>query len=409
MKHIRTRLFGITLSFIMLISLLPVTALAGEAAWDGTTVDTSWYDANTSATEFTISDSADLAGLAKLVNAGNSFSGKTIKLGDDIDLGGKDWTPIGNSTNKFEGVFDGNEKTISNLFINSSTKSDIGLFGFTQRGEVKNFTLKNAKVTGYLDVGVVAGTPYTSKYTNIAVTGLIQVNGFSYVGGAFGKNAYANLTNVDVIGDEGSYVKAESGYYRTYLGGLVGFMGEGNITVSGCDVKVDVTGSTCDVGGILGILHYGNTMTNCTYKGSLALTDPDAEDGAEFGALVGVIYNQQNQTTTITDCSATVTKAISGNQDVTNTITPHGDFYNDVTANNGGTVSVSATINGTLVTVDNYVAKIGDRGYTTLAAAIEVANQTAGGSNVTVTITKSGSYDPFTITGPTSPSRRLMV
>ena len=398
MKHIRTRLFGITLSFIMLISLLPVTALAGEAAWDGTTVDTSWYDANTSATEFTISDSADLAGLAKLVNAGNSFSGKTIKLGDDIDLGGKDWTPIGNSTNKFEGVFDGNEKTISNLFINSPTKSDIGLFGFTQRGEVKNFTLKNAKVTGYLDVGVVAGTPYTSKYTNIAVTGLIQVNGFSYVGGAFGKNAYANLTNVDVIGDEGSYVKAESGYYRTYLGGLVGFMGEGNITVSGCDVKVDVTGSTCDVGGILGILHYGNTMTNCTYKGSLALTDPDAEDGAEFGALVGVIYNQQNQTTTITDCSATVTKAISGNQDVTNTITPHGDFYNDVTANNGGTVSVSATINGTLVTVDNYVAKIGDRGYTTLAAAIEAANQTAGGSNVTVTITKSGSYDPFTIT-----------
>lgn len=57
MKHIRTRLFGITLSFIMLISLLPVTALAGETAWDGTTVDTSWHDDNTSAAEFTISDS----------------------------------------------------------------------------------------------------------------------------------------------------------------------------------------------------------------------------------------------------------------------------------------------------------------------------------------------------------------
>ena len=396
MKHIRTRLFGITLSFIMLISLLPVTALAGEAAWNGTTVDTSWY--NDSATEFTISDSADLAGLAKLVNAGNNFSGKTIKLGNDIDLGGKEWTPIGNKTNKFEGVFDGNKNTISNLFINSPTKSDIGLFGFTQSGEVKNFILKNAKVTGYLDVGAVAGTPYTSKYSNIDVTGLIQVEGFSYVGGAFGKNAYANLTDVNVTGDEGSYVKAESGYYRTYLGGLVGFMGEGNFTVSDCDVKVDVTGSTCDVGGILGILHYGNTMTNCTYTGSLALTDPDADVGAEFGALVGVIYNQQNQTTTITDCSAMVTKAISGNQDVTNTITPHGDFYNDVTANNGGTVSVSATINGTTVTVDNYVAKIGDQGYTTLAAAIDVANQTTGGSNVTVTITKSGSYDPFTIT-----------
>lgn len=408
MKHIRTRLFGITLSFIMLISLLPVTALAGETAWNGTTVNTRWYDDNTSAAEFTISDSADLAGLAKLVNEGNNFSGNTIKLGADIDLGGKEWTPIGNSTNKFEGTFDGAKAdgsgnyTISNLYINKPNKSDMGLFGFTTNGEVKNFTLHNAKVTGYLDVGAVAGTPYTSKYSNIDVTGLIQVEGFSYVGGAFGKNAYANLTDVDVTGDEGSYVKADSVEgsiaYRTYVGGLAGFMGEGKINVSDCNVKIDVIGSTCDVGGILGILHYGNTMTNCNYNGSLALTDPDAEKGEEFGALVGVIYNQQNKTTTITGCSATVTKAISGNQDVTNTITPHGDFYNNVIANNGGTVSVRATINGTLVTVDNYVAKIGDQGYTTLAAAIEAANPTTGGSNVTVTITKSGSYDPFTIT-----------
>ncbi len=163
MKHIRTRLFGITLSFIMLISLLPVTALAGEAAWNGTTVDTIWY--NDSAAEFTIYDSADLAGLAKLVNAGNNFSDKTIKLGADIDLGGKEWTPIGNSTNKFEGTFDGAKAdgsgnyTISNLYINKPNKSDMGLFGFTTNGEVKNFTLHNAKVTGYLDVGAVAGTP----------------------------------------------------------------------------------------------------------------------------------------------------------------------------------------------------------------------------------------------------------
>lgn len=408
MKHIRTRLFGITLSFIMLISLLPVTALAGEAAWNGATVDTNWYTGNESASEFTIDSAAELAGLAKLVNEGTTFQNKTIQLGADIDLGGKEWTPIGKSGKPFQGIFDGAKAdgsrnyTISNLTVNQPAKSDVGLFGYTTDGQVKNFTLNNAKVTGSLDVGAVAGTPYTSKYSNIDVTGLIQVEGFSYVGGAFGKNVYANITDVYVTGDEGSYVKADSVEgsiaYRTYVGGLAGFMGEGKIIVSDCNVKIDVIGSTCDVGGILGILHYGNTMTNCTYNGSLALTDPDADVGAEFGALVGVIYNQQNKTTTITDCSATVTKAISGNQDVTNTITPHGDFYNDVTANNGGTVSVSATINGTPVTVDNYVAKIGDQGYTTLAAAIEAANPTTGGSNVTVTITKSGSYDPFTIT-----------
>ena len=370
-------------------------------------MDTSWYNTswyNTSATEFTISDSADLAGLAKLVNEGNNFSGKTIKLGADIDLGGKEWTPIGNSTNSFKGVFEGNKHTISNLFINSPTKSNIGLFGVTQSGEVKNFILKNAKVTGYLDVGAVAGTPYTSKYTNITVTGLIQVNGFSYVGGAFGKNAYDDLTNVDVTGDEGSYVKADSVEgtiaYRTYVGGLVGFMGEGSHTVSACDVKIDVTGSTCDVGGILGILHYGNTLKDCTYAGSLTLTNPGEPEDTEFGALVGTIHNGgTTAVTTINGCTATVEKADFGGQDVTETIAGWGTFYNAVTGSgNTGSVTASATVNDKDVTADNNVAKIGDQGYTTLAAAIEAANQAADGSNVTVTITKSGEYDPFTIT-----------
>ena len=405
MKHIRTRLFGIILSFIMLISLLPVTALAGEAAWDGTTVDTSWYDANTSATEFTISDSADLAGLAKLVNAGNNFSGKTIKLGADIDLNNQEWTPIGKSGANFQGTFDGQEHIISNLTVNQPSKSDVGLFGYTTGGQVKNFTLHNVKVIGYLDVGAVAGTPYTSKYSNIDVTGLIQVEGFSYVGGAFGKNAYANITDVDVTGDEGSYVKADSVEngiaYRTYLGGLAGFMGEGNITVSGCNVKIDVTGSTCDVGGILGILHYNNTMSNCTYAGSLTLTDPGEPEDTEFGALVGTIYNGGGTTavTTITGCTATVEKADFGGQDVTETIAGWGTFYNAVTGSgNTGSVTASATVNGKEVTADNNVAKIGDTGYKTLATAIAAANAATGTDPVTVTITKSGSYDPFTIT-----------
>lgn len=153
------------------------------------------------------------------------------------------------------------------------------------------------------------GTPHTSKYTNINVTGLIQIDGYSYVGGAFGKNAYANITNVDVTGGDGSYVKAESEEYRTYVGGLVGFMGEGNITISGCDVKIDVIGSTSDVGGLLGILHYGNTMTNCTYEGNLTITNPDSEVGDEFGALVGTAMNSAAGKTTISDCTATVNQA----------------------------------------------------------------------------------------------------
>ena len=361
--------------------------------------NTDWYTSNSEASEFTITSTAELAGLAKLVNGGNDFSKKTIKLGANIDLDGKEWTPIGTSEKPFKGTFDGQGETISNLEIDMSSKSDVGLFGYTSNGEIKNFTLNNAKVVGYLDVGAVAGTPYTSKYTNISVTGLIQVEGFSYVGGALGKNAYANVTNVDVIGSKGSYVKAESGYYRTYLGGLIGFMGEGSHTVSDCDVAIDVTGSTCNVGGILGILHYNNTMENCTYKGNLTLTDPDAEDGTEFGALTGTVMNSTGKVT-ITNCSATVIKAISGDEDVTNTITAHGDFYYSLTSSSNATgeVSVSATVNDRVVTVDNNVATVGTEGYTSLASAIAAANDDTGTDPITVEIVASGSYAPFIIT-----------
>ena len=400
----KKRLLSALLAVCMVMTMAPVAfavdgngATGSVASWDGTTVDTSWNEEG-NAEVYTMQDAADLAGLAQLVNEGNNFSGKTIKLGADIDLSGKEWTPIGTSGKPFSGTFDGNEKTISNLSINTPKKSNVGLFGYTADGEVKNFTLQNAEVAGRLEVGAVAGTPHTSKYTNITVTGLIQVDGYSYVGGALGKSVYANVTNVDVVGDTGSYVRADSENYRTYIGGLVGFMGEGGHTVSDCDVKIDVTGSTCDVGGILGILHYGNTLTNCTYEGNLTLTKPDKDDGAEFGALTGTVMNSSAGNTTITGCSATVNKAMSGDLDVTNTITPHGDFYNDIASGNGGNVSIDATVNGTPVTVDNNVAKIGETGYKTLSDAITAANGTTETEPVTVEITKSGTYAPFTIT-----------
>lgn len=375
---------------VMVTLMLPFAAFADETppggkagsntdsttAWDDTTAETSWYIGHANDTSYTISTAAELAGLAKLVNAGNAFSGKTITLGADIDLGGQEWTPIGTSGKPFSGTFDGNKKTISNLAINKPSKNDVGLFGYTTSGEIKDFTLNNASVTGYLDVGAIAGTPYTSKYTNINVTGTIKIEGFSYVGGALGKNAYADVTNVDVTGSSGSYVKANSIEgniaYRTYVGGLVGFMGEGSHTISDCDVKIDVIGSTCDIGGILGILHYSNTLTNCTYEGSLTLTTPGDSDDTEFGALTGTVMNS-NYPATISNCNATVTKALKGTADVTDTITAHGDFYYslDSQQNASGTVSVNATVNNKPVTIENNVAKIGNTGYKSFSSVIE--------------------------------------
>ena len=269
---------------------------------------------------------------AEDVNGGESFKGKTVMLTNDMDLSNIDWTPIGKSGKPFSGTFDGDGHTISNLKTGKSWLSDIGLFGLTTGGAVKNFTVENAEVTGYLDVGVVAGTPYTSMCSNIMVKGDIKVEGFSYVGGAFGKNAYANITNVDVLANPGSYVKADStSSYRTYIGGLVGFMGEGNVTVSDCDVAIDVIGSTCDIGGILGILHYGNTLQNCTYEGSITLDNDlanlDKGDETEFGALVGVAMNSKSGATKMTNCTANIISAVRCGTDITDSITAYGNNY----------------------------------------------------------------------------------
>ena len=389
LKRKSKRVLSIVLAVAMILTMVPFSALADETtardsstsstttAWDGTTAETSWYIGHEKDTSYTISTAAELAGLAELVNAGNTFSGKTITLGADIDLGGQEWTPIGTSGKPFSGTFDGNKKTISNLAINKPSKNDVGLFGYTTSGEVKNVTLNNANVTGRLDVGAVAGCPYTSKYTNIDVTGTIRITGYAYVGGALGKNAYADITDVDVTGDSDSYVIANSENYRTYVGGLVGFMGEGTHTIQDCDVEINVTGSTCDVGGLLGILHYGNTMINCTYKGSLTLTNPDAEDGSEFGALTGTVMNSKAGPSKISGCKATVTSATSGGQNVTNTITPHGDFYYPINSSDNENITVSitdTTVNGTPVTVDNNVAQVGGTKYKTLQEAVTDAS-----------------------------------
>ena len=257
----------------------------------------------------TINSAAQLKIIADMVNNGtNYFEGKTIRLGADIDLNNVEWTPIGNSSNRFKGTFDGNNHTISNLVVEGGSSSDQGLFGFTEVGEIKNLIVNNAKVSGRLNVGVVAGTPYTSKYTNIKVIGHVEVNGMAYVGGVAGKNAYANWKDIKVEVDETSFVYANSvedgTAYRTYVGGVVGFNGEGGHSFTDITSNIDVKGSTCDVGGLFGIAHYGNNFVNCSSSGDVEIYAADDIDSAEeIGGIAGVWHNADGQTVTFTQCS----------------------------------------------------------------------------------------------------------
>ena len=270
-----------------------------------------------------VTNEQGLAKVAELINSteeGSLPADTDIVLSGDIDLAElaalfrseevSNWTPIGTKDKPYTGTFDGNGYTIKNLVINGGSNSNIGFFGVTHNGEIKNLTIENAKVSGRLNVGVVAGEPYTTKYTNITVKGHIEVNGMAYVGAVGGKNAYADWTNITVNADETSYVKAHSiengKAYRTYVGGVCGFNGEGGHTFKNITSNINVKGSTIDVGGLFGIAHYGNKFENCVCTGDVEIyAAEEADEAQEIGGIAGVWHNETGYTVTFTDCSFT--------------------------------------------------------------------------------------------------------
>ena len=174
MKRI-TALF-ITVTTVILLAVFTVSP---SAAWDGITIDTAWY--NTTDTTFTLTTPEQLAGLAAIVNGAatgitpDDFTGKTIMLGADIDLGGKNWTPIGittgaSGTTGFMGILDGQGHYLKNLTIDIATREPngirYGLFGVIG-GTAKNINFVGASivtkdacysgvVAGYIGGGTVA-------------------------------------------------------------------------------------------------------------------------------------------------------------------------------------------------------------------------------------------------------------
>lgn len=273
----------------------PVQALAENQPWDGVSADTDWYTGQPDAASYTIRTAAQLAGLAKLVNEGNNFSKKTILLEDSLDLNGQEWTPIGGTdTGKtFAGTFDGQGHTISNLKItrgldNVGANNQVGLFGAgTGAARLQNFTIQNADVSGCLNVAAVLGGSGVAEaaVSNVHVTGRVNVRGWWYVGGIMGKG-YTSITGCSVQGD-GASTSAVS-ITGGYAGGIVGFMGEGNCVTSGCTVKdITVSGAYNGIGGVNGLLHYSNTIRDCTVENVVVWQTTDPEEGDDGRIYVG--------------------------------------------------------------------------------------------------------------------------
>ena len=112
-------------------------------AWSSSTADTSWY--NTTDTTFTLSDAADLAGLAILVNGGTNFSGKTVNLTANVDTTAYVWPAIGYKDHPFAGTFNGNGHSVE-IYVNAPNDSTVthkGIFGSTtSAATIKNVASK---------------------------------------------------------------------------------------------------------------------------------------------------------------------------------------------------------------------------------------------------------------------------
>ena len=241
---------------------------------------------------FQISTAAELAWFRDYVNGkivnkgeadGTTHPSVSAELTENIDLvefcHAKDgtkyteevsWTPIGNSDNMYQGTFDGNGKTISNLYINAISENigitcDAGFFGYATGGSIKNITFDNAKVmsTGNYCTGVLAGVA-GSCIENIKILTNCSVEGEDYVGGIVGD------AKGSIIGNCENHAKVDG---TNYVGGIVGDYELPSKSITSCANYGVVTGTGESVGGIAGYFVSG-TIQNC----------------ANYGDITGIFY-----------------------------------------------------------------------------------------------------------------------
>ena len=210
-----------------------------DVSWDGS-IDTTWY--NDTDTTFVLTNPAQLAGLSKLVDEGNTFAGKTIELGVDMDLkcATEDgelvlFEPIGDASNAdFSGTFDGKGHTIYNLRQDCNSKH-VALFGAVYEGTVKNLTLDGAMIendgSGY--AGGIAAYAGASSFENITLRNTTVVNYNHNTGGivAWCSNNGTTTTFDGINIESTTTIGSWWGSYDTRVGGVVGAMNTGNNVV----------------------------------------------------------------------------------------------------------------------------------------------------------------------------------
>ena len=227
---------------------------------------------------YTVYTDDGLKHVTELVNSG--VTNINITLTADIDLTGKEWTPIGNSEDQYIGTFDGGGHIITGLTVNQQETRYVGLIGYLgYSGKVQNLTLKDVNITGYESVGGVVGYNYSGTVTGCYVTGSVSGASSSSVevGGVVGKNHSGTVTGCystsSVIGTSSSFVE---------VGGVVGYNYCGTLIACYSTGSVSRTNSSFGgAGGVVGF-NYSGTLIAC-YHAKGNVSGPNGTTGGVIG------------------------------------------------------------------------------------------------------------------------------
>ena len=222
----------------------------------------------TEAEPFILKTADHLAWFRDYVNVGKTSA--CAKIADDVEeidmssvchkadaekqVAELSWTPIGSK--KYQGTFDGNGKTIRNLFI-SSTSNEIGFFGCAADCRIKNITFDNAKVKGNenCSTGILAGYAGSCVIENIKTTENCSVEGQYETGGIAGR-ANGNISNCE------NHAIVNGSYY---VGGIVGICFDSENSITSCANYGEITGTADFVGGIIGYFGEGSLQNSANY------------------------------------------------------------------------------------------------------------------------------------------------
>ena len=285
----KKRVLSLVLSMIVCIVMMPMAVFADNATGGGAEEPVGvWTDEEFVAESFAggsgikddpykIETAGQLAKLAADINSGvedKNHSKEYFILTKDIDLSAHKWEPIGyaagDHAKKFVGYFDGDNKTITGLYVKEERALEdnnysAGLFGSIGGGMIKNLIIENGYVEAVKKAGILIGDATISygsnkNIVNCKVSGTVKGTE-KQTGGMVGYNSYGSYENciadVNIIG-------------AGIAGGFIGedFLG----TYKNCEAKGNVSGSW-SVGGFAGILFYQSQAEKCASYGKVEATN----------------------------------------------------------------------------------------------------------------------------------------